>query len=144
MRKNQKHTKKTKDKIRRKLIGISIKNFHKDNCNCSFCKGHLGEDNWKYKKIGFVKTDKYNEYKYIKVSEGYWQTEHRYLVEQYIGYKLHKGWVVHHIDSNGCNNELSNLYIFKDAGLHRAVEYVIKSKLFNIHLKSNLKEFKRE
>jgi len=143
MRKNQKHTKKTKDKIRRKLIGISIKNFHKDNCDCSFCKGHLGKDNWKYKKIGFVKTDKYSEYKYIKVSEGYWQTEHRYLVEKYIGYKLRKGWVVHHIDGNGCNNDLLNLYIFKDAGLHRAVEYVIKSGLFNISLKSNLKEFKK-
>ena len=37
--------------------------------------------------------------------------EHRHIVEQHIGRKLRKDEVVHHLDGNRLNNELSNLVI---------------------------------
>jgi hypothetical protein len=79
----------------------------------------------------------------IKVNEGLWMYEHRYLVEQYIGRKLKSTEIVHHIDSNRKNNKLSNLYIFKNIMLHSSFEVLVRFKIINkFILKSNLKEFK--
>ena len=46
----------------------------------------------------------------IKTPEGT-KSYYRYLVEQYIGFPLPKGYTVHHIDCNHSNNELQNLMI---------------------------------
>lgn len=37
--------------------------------------------------------------------------EHRYIVEQYLGRKLEKDEIVHHIDGNKSNNNIENLQI---------------------------------
>ena len=39
------------------------------------------------------------------------QYVHRLIMEYYLGRKLHKNEVVHHVDGNGLNNRLSNLVV---------------------------------
>jgi uncharacterized protein with WD repeat len=96
-----------------------------------------------YKNIGTIVI--HQGYKYIKESELIWKPLHCYVVEKYIGYKLKKEWIVHHIDGNSLNNDLSNLYIFRKKGYHSSLEILIKIKVINrFILKSNLKEFRRE
>ena len=77
MRKGQHHTRQTKDKLRRKLIGISIKNFHKIDCTCAFCNCELsGNRTGKSKKIGYIKKDS-NGYYQIKINKHKWISRHR-------------------------------------------------------------------
>jgi hypothetical protein len=94
-------------------------------------------------KIGTIRKNK--DYCSIKINnKDKWKYLHRYLVEKYIGYKLNKKWVVHHIDGNGLNNKLSNLYIFKSSNLHLCFENLVNHKVLNKnYIKSNLKEFKK-
>lgn len=37
--------------------------------------------------------------------------EHRYVMEQHLGRKLNSNEIVHHIDGNGLNNDISNLEV---------------------------------
>ena len=50
-------------------------------------------------------------------SKGY-VLEHILVVEKDWGCKLPKGSIVHHVDGNGLNNELSNLMVFKNNAEH--------------------------
>lgn len=95
------------------------------------------------RKIGSKRIED-NNYIRIKIGRNNWVAEHRYKVERYIGYHLLKQWIVHHIDNNPRNNRLSNLYIFRFAGLHSMFEILIKYGVIKKNiLKSNLKEFKK-
>ena len=38
-------------------------------------------------------------------------SKHRNLIETYIGYKLDRSVIVHHIDENPKNNDLNNLAV---------------------------------
>lgn len=51
-----------------------------------------------------------SNYKKISVN-GRKVDEHRYIIEQHIGRKLKRNEVVHHIDGNKLNNDLSNLQL---------------------------------
>jgi len=67
----------------------------------------------------------YKEYQYKKIERGYvvlvnlrpedrfndCKAEHRYLMEKHIGRKLEKAEIVHHIDGDKLNNDISNLKI---------------------------------
>lgn len=44
--------------------------------------------------------------------------EHRYVMENFIGRKLKKGEVVHHIDRDRTNNDISNLILFPSQSEH--------------------------
>ena len=79
--------------------------------------------------IGIITQRKYRQM--IKVARHQWMTLHRYKVEKYIGYKLKKGWIIHHIDGNPLHNRLFNLYIFKNKGLHLDFEILVKANIIN-------------
>jgi hypothetical protein len=129
---------KTKRKISRKLKGHI--NSRLSRIRMSNSKKLSGS--YHYRKIGTI-VNISNE-KYIKVKEHLWIAYYRYLVEKYIGYKLKKGWIVHHIDGDHKNSRLSNLYIFIKRGIHQSFETLIRYKIIDrFILKSNLKEFKR-
>ena len=49
------------------------------------------------------------------------RSEHRFIVENYIGRKLEDREVVHHIDLNPYNNEISNLYVYESKSEHTKV-----------------------
>lgn len=96
-----------------------------------------------FREIGTIK--RYNRYSIIKSLTGKWIAEHRYVVEQYIGYKLKFGWIVHHIDGDTNNNKLKNLYIFEKRIYHSAFEILVRIKLIDrFILKSNLNIYKKE
>lgn len=44
--------------------------------------------------------------------------EHIMIVEKALGWPLPPGAVIHHVNGDGINNELSNLMVFKDNGEH--------------------------
>lgn len=63
--------------------------------------------------------------------------EHRYLVEQFIGRKLSRNEVVHHIDGNKKNNDISNLKVMslsehtKIHSIERTISEETKLKISN-------------
>lgn len=66
----------------------------------------------------------------------YWQksihgrriSEHRYVMEQFLGRKLTKAEVVHHIDGNKRNNDISNLMLFANQAEHLKYHAELKKK----------------
>lgn len=64
----------------------------------------------KNKPWGCAKTVRADGYIYITVN-GKQVMEHRYLMEQKLGRKLLSYEIVHHIDGNKQNNDLSNLAV---------------------------------
>ena len=120
--KNKQHSKISRDKISKSLTGKNHPEYH---------------------KIGSIII--FKKEKFIKIKEHLWIAYYRYLVEKYIGYKLKKNWLVHHIDNNRLNNKLSNLYIFKKRGIHTALELLIRNNIIDRYtLVSNLRLFKKE
>lgn len=58
-----------------------------------------------------------------------WQTgsrEYNKIMEKYLGRPLDKNEVVHHIDCNRENNDLSNLFVFGSSSMHLAYHGYIK------------------
>ena len=58
-----------------------------------------------------------NNYIEVKI-DNKWIQEHRYVVEQFIGRKLLRAEVIHHIDRDKTNNSISNLMIFHNQKAH--------------------------
>ncbi len=59
-----------------------------------------------------------NGYKFIMVNEKC-ERLHRYIMEIYLGRKLVKNEVVHHIDDNKLNNNISNLELMSSSEHNR-------------------------
>lgn len=78
--------------------------------------------------------------KYIKEKvNGKWVPQHRIVVENYIGRKLKKGEVVHHINEDKCDNNPKNLYVFEKRGLHTSFTLLVKYKIISLeNISSNL------
>ena len=72
----------------------------------------------------------------IKTNTGKTQSYHRFLVEEYFGFQIPNGYVIHHIDFNHLNNTLSNFLIIPTA-LHI---WIHRTK--TNYLSSNLEVFK--
>ena len=65
-----------------------------------------------------------NGYRVIHIGRGKGVKEHIKIMQEYLGRKLYKYEVVHHIDGDKLNNNLSNLKLMtrrKHAALHRAL-----------------------
>ena len=72
-------------------------------------------------------------YKHVWFADGSGEKEHRFLMEQRIGRKLNRDEVVHHIDGNRTNNDLSNLVVMsrgEHSALHRKQELEAGKRLF--------------
>jgi uncharacterized Zn-finger protein len=57
----------------------------------------------------------HNGYIRLYLSDGRVIEEHRYVMEQHLGRKLLRNEVVHHIDENKKNNELTNLQLLTNS-----------------------------
>ncbi len=76
----------------------------------------------------FKKGQKFNRESkpYFDKSIGYWKISikgkemkyHRYVMENYLGRKLSEDEVIHHIDNDIHNNDISNLELFENKSEH--------------------------
>ena len=104
----------------------------KDNRNEFCCKKCYQEY---VKRTGIKKRTGFwyeNGYK-VLYNNGNSIKEHIFVMEQYLGRKLNKGEVVHHIDGNKTNNNINNLLLMKDSehsSMHRKKELQAGRKLF--------------
>lgn len=79
-------------------------------------------------------------YKHVWFSDGSGEKEHRYIMEQQLGRKLTTDEVVHHIDGNRSNNNLSNLVVMnrgEHSALHRKKEIESGKMLFRSEHNAN-------
>lgn len=128
-----KHSKITKEKMHKKALGRKVTNDTINKIKRTILKKF---------PIGSIRLGNYGYY-LIKVNNTDWVHKHRIIVEKYIGRKLKRKEIIHHIDANRQNNKLSNLYIFDNTGLHIYFEILVKYKIIDrFILKSNLKEYK--
>jgi len=134
-----KHSEKTKQLIRQKTIE-QFKNGMPQSTINNMKKGH------KKRVLATIGHTFINRgYIWIKIGNRKYVGQHRVIVEQYLERKLKKNELIHHIDGNKINNQLSNLYIFTNKAVHFAFEILIKYQyLPQICLKSNLKEIKEK
>jgi len=79
------------------------KRFCSQECNRQYS---VGSKSWNF-KTGIVRGNVY--IRILVGGKNRYMPEHRYLVEKLIGRKLLSGEVVHHIDGNKKNNDISNL-----------------------------------
>lgn len=59
------------------------------------------------------------QYRLIRIGYGPQILEHRYIMEQHLGRKLLTSEIVHHIDGDGLNNDLSNLELMSQSDHRR-------------------------
>lgn len=103
-----------------------------------------GEKHPCYKPIGSYYFSKHNKYKFIKIANGVWKTEHVIKVEKYLNRQMKKGECIHHINENRTDNRLSNLYVFSKRALHTCFTMLAKYKIIKLNcIKSNLKKLKK-
>ena len=121
------------------LIGLSNK----------FPNGRFGKNasNWKGGKRKGGKDLRYNmilKPEHPQADSSGYIMEHRLVMEEKIGRYLTKEEIVHHLDGNGNNNEISNLELTtrkKHFQNHfEAVKYIKEKEEENIRLKKLLKE----
>ena len=73
-----------------------------------------------------------NGYK-VLYNNGNSRKEHILVMEKYLGRKLNKGEVVHHIDGNKTNNDINNLKLMtakEHSKMHREKEIKAGKNLF--------------
>lgn len=81
----------------------------------------------------------YKKYSYYKDGKRYFEQEHRHIMEEYLGRKLNKNEVVHHINGNKIDNRIENLQIMdkrEHARMHSSQQIVseeTKQKISKIH-----------
>lgn len=81
--------------------------FCSRKCRNLFESGSIIYNNGELEKISTIK----KKYKNKGVGNGKIKLEHRLIMEEYIGRELAKDEIVHHIDGNKFNNDISNLQI---------------------------------
>lgn len=102
---------------------------------------YINKDGYKMVKIyDGIKKD--SEGKRISGYKSY-EKEHRVVIEKYLGRKLIKGEVVHHIDGNRLNNDIENLVVLKHSQHHRITHQSLQEIGYEL-VKSGLVVFDRK
>jgi DNA-directed RNA polymerase subunit RPC12/RpoP len=92
----------------------SFLSYHKGRLYCDIeCRSKAQRSPEYYKRSRAHKTT----YSFSSVG-GITESNHRRAVEMYIGTPLLDGQIIHHVDENGQNNALSNLFIFHCSRCH--------------------------
>ena len=103
---------------RQKTIRRTKKPFCSATCKNKFQK--LGGKNSGTWSGGRYVCPSNGGYVYINISPNKRILEHRYIMERFLGRKLKKSEVVHHINGNVSDNKVNNLVVCKSPGEHRA------------------------
>jgi HNH endonuclease len=77
--------------------------------------------------LGHVTSGRNSVRKYVKIGEGKYQLEHRYVVEKHLGRPLHTAEVIHHINGNPADNRLENLLLTNQSNhikIHKEAEKI--------------------
>ena len=112
-----------------KLLSKDIEdNINQFFINCEKDKKLLNEKN----QIS-LSDNKYNRsgYRIVKVNNR-WVPKHRLVMEKYLGRKLKKGEIVHHIDPDIENNKIKNLILCENRSDHHFVDHVLSGTLNNL------------
>jgi hypothetical protein len=82
-------------------------------------------------KNGMFGDGTYIQSGYRKVLTGIrkYTQEHRLVMEEYLGRKLEKEEVVHHIDGDRSNNNIDNLMLFKNVGEHTSYHHKLRGQV---------------
>lgn len=72
-----------------------------------------------------------NGYVYSYIGGGKYQPKQNLVVEEYIGYKLKKGQIIHHINFNRKDNRIENLYLFRSKSTHIKYHRFLKRNNLN-------------
>jgi hypothetical protein len=126
------HSIETLEKMRR----ASLENWQSEeyrNKVSAALTGELGP-NW---KGGHTISNGYNYIRSIghpNANEDNYVQEHRLVVEEFLGRYLETHEVVHHIDGNGLNNCVENLFLFPSSGSHAGYH----SKIRGISNRNNI------
>jgi hypothetical protein len=82
---------------------------------------------------------KFNNEGYLEIFiNGVWILEHRFIVERFLNRKLTKEEIVHHIDGNKLNNNISNLFLFKSQKNHKSFENKVRQFGFTNPIKRQI------
>lgn len=121
---------KSKQRAERKALGLKVRTTYTNTCMLCGCCFTSTRKTSKYCKSCYEKMQKFgnsctNNYVYNKkdYKQSVWQ--HRQIVEKLLGRKLNTNEVVHHLDGNPKNNELTNLIVLsrqKHGALHRFLD----------------------
>jgi len=120
-----------KEELKLTKNGKYNKKFCSKKCSNTF---QIGEKHSCYKQGKFIDPNGY--VRILVEGKGKYQLEHRYLIEKLLGRKLRIGEIVHHIDGNKSNNNISNLLLMNDVGehtkLHAIGKPVYKNRRFKV------------
>ena len=119
---------KRKDFTKKHKYNMSISRLKSNNQNIRKPEGSIYKNGYIAEKVG-----------------NKWVSQHRLLVERYLGRKLIKGECVHHINEKQDDNRLENLYVFKKIGLHSCFTQLVKHGIIKAEcISSNLEILRKE
>jgi hypothetical protein len=100
-------------------------------------------------KLTDIKRVNKKGYTEVQNIEGKWELEHRAVVERFIGRRLTKEEVVHHINELKYDNSINNLMIFKNQREHSKWHVKLKQTGYHTNpmkliIKNRWKEYKKD
>lgn len=90
--------------------GKTLRNGGTRSCGCLHIEKALEKVRANERPIGFERVKKQNGRVEVKTTDGF-KFKHRFLVEQVVGRKLKDNEVVHHLDHDKTNNDITNLVL---------------------------------